>query len=222
MVAFVLLGAGKGMEERARNDAATTASAWLGVRAVAADFAWIGVQAAWEQQDSVATTAAIRRTVTWDPNCSLFWINGARMIAYDFAAWRIAEAGGPGIVPGLLEQRWRNEQALQALAHLDAALTAHPDEVNFLIEQGNIELWARGNLAGAAAAFGQAANMAGAPDYALRLEVGLLRRLGRSPEALRRLETYRSKFDANSSNSPLGRWIDDMLVLLRWELEMIN
>ncbi|HEY0968411.1 MAG TPA: hypothetical protein VGD88_13555 [Opitutaceae bacterium] len=216
VVAVVLLAVGSMIEGRTRRGQPARGDGWLGIRAVAANFAWIGAQAAWEREDPVATTAAIQRAVTWDPDRSLFWLNGARMMAYDLAAWRIAGAGGPGVLPAALEQRWRDEQARRALAHLAAARALHPHDFNLPIEQGNIELWARGNLAGAAAAFGQAANMAGAPDYALRLEIGLLRRLGRAPEALRRLEERRAV------RHPSGVWINEAIELLRWELEIPN
>lgn len=222
VVAIVLLVVGSMIEGRVRRGQATRSDGWLGIRAAAANFAWIGVQAAWEREDPVATTAAIQRAVTWDPGRSLFWLTGARMMAYDLAAWRIAAAGGPGGVPAAVERRWRDEQARQALAHLAAARAVHPDYFNLPIEQGNIELWARGNLAGAAAAFGQAANMAGAPDYALRLEIGLLRRLGRAPEALRRLEERANFLGAESANSLLAGWINKTRFDLQRGLEVIN
>lgn len=220
--ALGLIAIGSGLERRAGTGEGARGDGSLGLRSAAADFAWIGAQAAWERQDPVATTAAIRRAVTWDPDRRLFWINGARMIAYDLAAWRIARAGGAGSVPVGTEQRWRDEQALQALAHLAAARVRFPDDAGLLIEQGNIELWARGNLARAADAFGLAASLSGAPAYALRLEVGLLRRLGRADEALRRLEKRRAASGDSTADAVAAEWIVTTIELLREELEGIK
>ncbi len=182
LAAVLLIALAGGVERRVSAGIPPGRGEVSGGRAVAADFAWLAAHGAWERRDPLAVTAAVRRAVAWDPDRREFWINGARMIAYDLPAWRIAEAGGREAVPNGVAQRWRDDGAVQALAHLEAALVRHPEAYDFAIEQGNIELWARGNLAGAAEAFGRAAAMPGAPGYARRLEVGLLRRL----EELRR------------------------------------
>ena len=65
-----------------------------GFRAVMADFLWIRTNTIWERRDRVKLDAMVRLVTTLDPRPDFFWINGARMIAYDVPNWRIREEGG--------------------------------------------------------------------------------------------------------------------------------
>ena len=62
-----------------------------GFRALVADLLWLEVNHQWEQYDLPATQTLIRTTTAIDPEPLVFWINGARMIAYDMPVWRMDE-----------------------------------------------------------------------------------------------------------------------------------
>lgn len=156
-----------------------------GFRAVAADFLWVRTNAVWEDQDLAGTQALIRLVTIVDPRPLLFWINGARMIAYDMPVWRIDAARGIGAeVPRAVQVRITREQAAAAIELLERAVSHHPDEPLVVIEHANIVLRKLGDLEQAAALYRRAALMPGAPYYAARIHAELLRQMGRHREAL--------------------------------------
>jgi tetratricopeptide (TPR) repeat protein len=130
-----------------------------------------------------AVETLLRLSTAIDPRPVYFWINGARIMAYDFAAWRIAEAGGDAVSPGV-EERIRREQAMLALRHLDAAERFHPNNAELWIERAAVELNALKDVNAAAESYRRASEMPGAPYYAARLHAEMLRRAGRKAEAL--------------------------------------
>ena len=68
-----------------------------GFRTAAADLAWLRMAHAWEEQDGVATDAWLRCASILDPAVLGFWINGARILAYDVPEWRLAAAFACGL-----------------------------------------------------------------------------------------------------------------------------
>lgn len=159
-----------------------------GFRAVAADLAWVHTHAAWEREDVAGTWAGCRRTVALDPRPLYFWINGARLLAYDVPVWRI-RAGGERM-PVAERARIAQEQVTLALQHLENARRQHPARAAVLLEMGHLHLYGRGDLAAAADAYGEAADLPDAPLYAARLQAALLARLGRLEEAYTRLKAH--------------------------------
>lgn len=158
-----------------------------GFRALAADFLWLKASAGWEDNDLPATQTLIKSVTAIDPRPLYFWINGARMIAYDMPHWRIAQAGGFDAVPSVVRRRIDEEQARVALALLAEARRVHPASPAVLIEIADIHLRRLGDVATAADYYGLATAMPGAPHYAARVQAALLRMLGRPREALDRL-----------------------------------
>jgi tetratricopeptide (TPR) repeat protein len=142
-----------------------------GFRALVADATWIKMYTAWEQRDLPATHTLLQLVTTLDPRPVYFWLNGARIMAYDFTAWRVRAAGG-------------REQGALALAHLDRAMQVHPASADLWIERANIQLNRLQDVAGAAESYRRAWEQPNAPYYAARLHAELLRRLGRKEEAL--------------------------------------
>jgi hypothetical protein len=161
----------------------TSLSVLGGWRAVAADFAWLRVNAAWERRDLPATQTAIRLVTTIDPRPLVFWLNGARMLAYDMPDWRIEAAGGYDRVPAAVQARIAEEQAALGLRLLDDALIQHPNLPALFIEQAGIHFQRRHDFAAAATYYRRAAEQPGAPYFAARIYAELLRRLGRTAEA---------------------------------------
>lgn len=154
-----------------------------GFRAVIADLLWLQTNLAWEDSDLPATQTLINLVTAVDSRPLYFWINGARMIAYDMPVWRIDAAGGYARVPEAAQRRIAEEQAQVALALLERALAVHPDDPVLFVEMANIHLRRRQDAATAAAYYRRAAEQPGGPFYAGRIYAELLRRLGRPREA---------------------------------------
>jgi hypothetical protein len=155
-----------------------------GFRALVADGAWIQMYTQWERRDLPATETLLRLVTAVDPRPVYFWLNGARILAYDFPAWRIEAAGGYETVPAEAQRRLAHEQARIGLAHLAAGRAFHPASVELWVEQANIELNRLGALEAAAESYRRAWELPGAPYYVARLHAEVLRRAGRKAEAL--------------------------------------
>lgn len=155
-----------------------------GFRAIVADFTWIRMYAVWEQHD-LPTTETLAHVVTaLDPRPLYFWVNSARIVAYDLPVWRIEAAGGYERVPPAQQHRIEQEQAQRGLALLDAAMRYHPASTALWTERANIELNRLHDVAAAAASYRRAWEQPQAPYYTARIYGELLRRLDRKPEAL--------------------------------------
>jgi tetratricopeptide (TPR) repeat protein len=100
-----------------------------------------------------------------------YWIDGARMLAFDVPQWR----GG-----GLRERRWGVEEALR---FLERAEDAHPEASDIPLEVGWLRGWELGDFEGAQRALERAARLAPRIGPAARLRARALERLGRLEEA---------------------------------------
>lgn len=154
-----------------------------GFRAVLADFVWLKMNSHWEQRQLPPTHKLIELTTAIDPRPLYFWINGARIIAYDMPVWRYEEAGVHADDPSPLRRAIDEEQAQAALEVLNAGLQVHPHNPHLLIEIANIHLHRRKDLESAAAFYRLAAEQPGAPRYAARIHAEVLKQLGRPREA---------------------------------------
>jgi hypothetical protein len=154
-----------------------------GFRALVADAAWLQMYTRWERRDLPGCETLLRLVGSLDPRPLYFWLNGARIMAYDFTAWRIVAAGGYESVAAAEQERVGREQAHLALRHLDAAMQFHPASADLWIERANVQLRV-GDLAAAADSYRRAWEQPNAPFYAARLHAEMLRRLGRKREAL--------------------------------------
>ena len=155
-----------------------------GFRAITADFVWLRAHVIWETRDLPTTATLLRLCTTLDPRPLYFWLNGARIVAYDMTSWRIAAAGGYEVVPAAEQKRIEVEQAHLALQRLDEAGAYHPASADLWIERANIELNRLHDTAAAAASYRRAWEQPNAPYYAARLHAELLRRMGHTREAL--------------------------------------
>jgi len=154
-----------------------------GGRALAADGLWLETYRAWARRDLAATPALIRLTTRVDGRPLHFWLNGARMLAYDLTAWRLEAAAAAGPVPAAVRRRIASQQADIALDYLREARRRHPRSADLWIEMANIHLNLRSDPAAAADCYRAAASLPGAPYFAARVHAELLRRLGRPAEA---------------------------------------
>lgn len=173
-----------------RLDAAAAAGQGLslallgGFRALVADVAWIRMYALWERRDLPGTETLLHLVTTIDPRPIPFWLNGARIVAYDFPVWRIEAAGGFDAVPEEAQRRLSQEQARAALRLLEAGMGFHPGGTELWVEKANIELNRLGDAAAAAESYRRAWELPRAPYYVARLRAEVLRRAGRKGEAL--------------------------------------
>jgi tetratricopeptide (TPR) repeat protein len=155
-----------------------------GFRALVADGTWIRMYDVWEERELPVVDTLIRLVTAIDPRPLYFWINGARIIAHDFANWRVADAGGHEVVATAVQRQIDAEQGRLALRHLEAAAAFHPASAELWIERAGIELVRLGDPAAAAESYRRACEQPHAPYFAARLHAELLRRLGRKAEAL--------------------------------------
>jgi len=154
-----------------------------GFRAVMADFLWIRTNTIWERRDRVKLDAMVRLVTTLDPRPEFFWINGARMIAYDVPNWRIREEGGYDDVPESRQQALDLEQAEQAFVMLKRGIEFHPEAAKLYLEIGQIYLNRLKDIPNAAKWFLLASQQPDAPYFAARIYGELLRRQGLDAEA---------------------------------------
>jgi len=150
-----------------------------GMRAVVAGGLWLRTNQAWEKQDAAETRALLQLTVATDDRPLYFWLNGARMLAYDIPVW-----GAISGEPDAVRRQAVRDGVKAAQAFLESGLGAHPRSPEILIEMANIQLRAGENPELAARLFRRAAEQPGAPYFAARIHGELLRELGRTEEAL--------------------------------------
>jgi tetratricopeptide (TPR) repeat protein len=168
-----------------------------GMRSAFASACWLRANLAWERRDALATAALIELTVAVDERPVYFWLNGARMLAYDVPEWRRND-----LAPAAWRSRVNEEQAQQALRLLEKGLRWHGPDPALYIEMANIHLRRRNDREAAARYYRLAAEQTGAPHYAARIHGELLRELGRPQEALAWLREVLPRLEAGD---PLAR-----------------
>ena len=149
-----------------------------GLRTAAAGGYWLRANVAWERRESAAMEMLIELTVAADERPLYFWLNGARMLAYDVPAWQ------PRDTPLVMARHLGERQAHRALRLLERGLSWHGDAAELYVEMANIHLRQLHDLESAARCYRLAAEQSGAPYYAARIHAELLRELGRPQEAL--------------------------------------
>ncbi len=187
-----------------------------GFRAVTADFLWVKTNALWEDRDIPGTQTMIRLVTTVDSRPMMFWINGARMIAYDMPVWRTDEVGGDAAIPATIRKRFEVEQAEAGLNLLRRGLSYHPDAPLILIEMGNIRQRRLGHLEGGAELYRRAALQPDAPYYAGRIYGEMLKQLGRDRDAYAWLVDLHRRLPAND---PSGMAMPEVVLGRIRELE---
>jgi tetratricopeptide (TPR) repeat protein len=163
-----------------------------GMRSVVASGFWLQTNLAWEQRDVQATTLGLNLTVAADERSDYFWLNGARMLAYDLSEWRVSPDA-----PRVVREKVQREQGNQALEFLRKGIQWHGANAAFYIEMGNIYLRRMDNLTAAAECYRKAAEQPAAPYYAARIHASLLQQLARPEEALAWLKKVLPTLPAN-------------------------
>jgi tetratricopeptide (TPR) repeat protein len=154
-----------------------------GLRSLVADFAWLQLNQKWEARDLVSLRVFVRLVTSLDPKPEFFWINSARMLAYDVPHWRIAKAGGISVLESAAQKQIVVEQVNEAVALLERALVYHPRSANLKLEIGQVYLNRLKDFERAAPWFEAAIVEPNAPYYAARIYADILRALGQHQEA---------------------------------------
>ena len=179
-----------------------------GMRSIVASGFWLQTNLAWDQRDIQATTLGLNLTVAADERSDYFWLNGARMIAYDLPEWRVSPDA-----PRAIREKVQRGQGKQALEFLGKGIQWHGANAAFYIEMGNIYLRRMDNLAAAAECYRRAAEQPSAPYYAARIHANLLQQLGRPAEALAWLKKIRPTLPANdpaARRALVEAWIETL------------
>jgi hypothetical protein len=136
-----------------------------GYGSLAADWFWLETNLAWERRDAAETRRLLNRTVSVDPRSVYFWLNGARMLAYDLPAWRQRDEPD---APTALQQRWRLAGADEAIGFLERGLEWHGGTAALYLELGHISRHGRRDRRRAADYYRRAAACPDAPADAAR------------------------------------------------------
>ncbi len=151
-----------------------------GFRSLLADMAWIQTSYFWLDKDWPKTETALRATTQLDPRPLYFWVQGARILAYDVSNWRIRELETSGQLQSEGQvDRIRAEQAYAGIDLLEQAMNYHKDNPRLFIEIAQIYHNILKQPLMAADYFGKAASSPQGPYFAGRLHAELLRRGGR-------------------------------------------
>jgi len=163
-----------------------------GLRRVAAGWFWVGARRAWEREDARELRRALAWTLALRPEQLGYWIEGARMLAFDVPQW----SGGDA-----LQRRRALEEALRFLADAE---TVHPMAGVIPLEIGWLRGWELGDLEGAERALARAARLGPSARQAERLRARVLERLDRSNGAKRAWATDGRINPAVTPGAPLG------------------
>jgi tetratricopeptide (TPR) repeat protein len=160
-----------------------------GFRSLVADGLWLKTNNAWEQRDLPATQTLIGMVTSVDPRPLYFWINGARMVAYDMPMWRIEAVGRYEDVPASVRDRIMGEHGILALEYLETGLLHHPEDPILYVEMAMIYHRKLNDMQKALKYYRLAAIQPEAPFYIGRLYAELLRRAGQTKKAYQWLIT---------------------------------
>lgn len=173
-----------------------------GLRPTVANLLWIQAYGHWERRDGAALEQSVGWVLRLEPGNRSFWIQSARMFAYDVPRWEARAALGPGFHDADAIQPFRLRGAERALAYLDAASAFFPGDPVIEVDRALLHLNVTGDLSAAAAAFRAAWEAPGGPYFAARLHGELLRRLGQPEHAL---AWYIALLPALDENSPAAQ-----------------
>ena len=167
-----------------------TAAVLLGnFRGLAADLMWIKAYREWSQRDVNAMRTTLGQAVMLNPSATDFWLNGARMLAYDVTAWRLGDLETQDF--GSLN-RIKHEQLGEALGFLELGRRSQPEAWELDVEAAIIRMNLTEDWAGALAILESLEHKEGVPYYIGRIRAEILLKLDRKPEALTWLRKFES------------------------------
>ncbi len=154
-----------------------------GFRAIIADFLFIKTNTYWENKDRPNTEAMLNLVTAVDPRPMFFWLNGARMMAYDMPAWEAQEMGGYANLPPAVEKNLKARYAELGMNFIDKAGSFHPNDYRVPLEKAQISINRLEDPAQAAKYYKEVVAMPDSPYYADRIYAEMLKRSGHQQEA---------------------------------------
>lgn len=185
-----------------------------GYRSLVSDLIWIKSYIEWEKKDVSACMASIELAASVDPYMTVFWTQGAAIIAFDTPHWLLRN----------LPKNRQNDEALRllkirqgrtALKFLDKAIPMFPQNDELLIQKGQIAIGI-GDFPLAQECFGAVAQRANSSIYSRRIYASLLEKNGKLREAIPVLESVLK--DMNS-DSPARKAVDTQISEIKAKIE---
>ncbi|GAB5562122.1 MAG: hypothetical protein SynsKO_37690 [Synoicihabitans sp.] len=149
-----------------------------GIRELGADLRWVRTYSAWHRRDFERMRVELRWVTTLNPRPLVFWLNGARMLGYDVAAWRREQVGDSAAQANINREQWR-----EAVAFLRLARQHHPDSAALWIEEAVISLRLLNAENVALHALARAQRCRDVPAFVPRVRAELLAKQNRLREA---------------------------------------
>ena len=147
----------------------------------------------WEQKNIPKTKQYLYLSTVMNPHISVFWIEGARIIAYDIPSWTQTQQPDKGI------DQIRIQEAKNALNYLDRGNYFHSKNYLFPLEKAQIYLHRLKNLQGALYFYKKAIQQ-NAPWYVGRIYAELLEQNSQIEEAHEFLKKWYQTLPDDSMN----------------------
>jgi tetratricopeptide (TPR) repeat protein len=181
-------------------------------RQLGADLMWVKAYHDWSKKDLRTLRKTLGRVATLNPYATRFWLNGARMLAYDATAWRMArdDSLDERAVQGI-----KREQLAEALDYLTRGKRMLPDRWELEVEAAVLKLNLGADAEGALSIFESLENRSGLPFYVGRVRGELLIKLGRSEDALNWLRKFEKTLPVDDPEARKEVVIARILVLER-------
>lgn len=151
-----------------------------GYRSLAADFIWIKSYVNWERKDIAKCVSAMELACGIDPQMTMFWTQGASVIAFDIPHWLYGRLP-PQLRTDAKLEALKARQARQAMRFIDKGAAMNPDNYAILVQKGQIAI-AAGMFKIAEECFGRAAKLNDG-FYARRIYASLLAKNGKFAES---------------------------------------
>ncbi len=135
---------------------------------------WVGAYSAWHDKDGERIRRELNLVTPLNPESLFFWLNGARMVGYDLAAWRRESTDSPA-----RHQTINQEQFSEALAFLQRGQAHHPDHSAFPIKEAVLAMRLTGDFVRVEDALRRASGMSDYPKFVPRVRAEVLIRLDR-------------------------------------------
>ncbi len=177
-----------------------------GYRSLISDFAWIKGYIDWERKDISGCISSIELATAIDPYMTIFWTQGAAMIAFDMPHWLLQK----------LPPTQRDEKALRtfkirqsaiALKFLDKGLSLFPGNGELLLQKGQIAI-SIGDYKLAEECYAPLAASSDPTVYSRRIYASLLTKNGKFQKAA---EILKSVLDECEDDSPIKKLLEEQI-----------
>ena len=188
-----------------------------GYRSLISDFAWIKGYVDCERKDISGCVSAIELATTIDPYMTIFWTQGAAIIAFDTPHWMLQKLPPAQRTEAAL-RIFKSRQAAAAIKFLDKALALFPNNGEILLQKGQIAI-SEGDFKLAEECYAPLASLPEPTVYARRIYASLLVKNGKFGKAVEVLE---SVLRDTEPDSPIKKLIADQIEKTKALLKKTN